>query len=173
MHSGIDPCLLQISLAERLSSILFTSAQSNTNHTIHLSPISLSSYTDKENTLSPPNFVWTAADCCSSRITVARQTHPGSRDLWTRLMFTETGEKLCFHQTDQGRIFLAISKRPENKGFPLLPLIQPAHQSHSAGECSLAERVIREEPETGFYKKMPDKVCSDVNLNPSHCCLDN
>ena len=103
---------------------------------------------------------------------MARQTRPGSGDLWTRLMFTETGEKLCFHQTDQGRIFLAISKRPENKGFPLLPSTQPAHQSHSAVECGLAERVIRDGPETeSFTSKMTDKVCTNLGLNLSCCCF--
>ena len=101
---------------------------------------------------------------------MARQTRPGSRDLWTRLMFTETGEKLCFHQTDQGRIFLAISKRPENKGFPLLPSTQPAHQNHSAVECSLPERVIGDEPETAPTSKMFDKVCTHLGLNRQQCC---
>lgn len=89
-----------------------------TEYSNHLSPLWPCSY--KEKYTIPSHFVETAADCCSSWISVARQTHPGSRDLWTRLMFTETGAKLCFHQIDQCSLFLAISKRPENKGFPLL-----------------------------------------------------
>lgn len=117
----------------------------------------------------PTHSVWTAADCCSSWITAFRQTHPGSRDLWTRLMLTETVEKLCFHQAAQGRIFLAISKRPQNKGFPLLPST-PAQQRHSTVECSLAET------RQSFASEMLDKLCTDLGysgyLDLSNKCLD-
>lgn len=59
-------------------------------------------------------------------------------------MFTKTGEEVCFSQTDQGRLFLAISKR--TKGF-----LQPAHQSQSA--LLHFEKAIGEGPQTAFYKK--------------------
>lgn len=118
----------------------------------------------------PTHSVWTAADCCSSWISAFRQTHPGSGDLWTRLMLTETVEKLCFHRAAQGRIFLAISKRPQNKGFPLLPSTQPAQQRHSTVECSLAET------RQSFASEMLDKLCTDFGylgyLDLSNKCLD-
>lgn len=53
-----------------------------------------------------------------------------------------------FHQTEPGRVFLTISERQQNKGFPLLPSTQPAHhcgvQSSRVGVRDESEAVLYE-----------------------------